>query len=59
MSVPTRIAAIAEVMWSPQDKRVWGDFRKRMDTQVKRFEAINFNYRKLDAPEFKDLSLQK
>lgn len=46
--IAPRVGALAEVLWSPADRRDWTDFRKRLDEQVKRYEAMGFNYRKLD-----------
>jgi hexosaminidase len=44
--IAPRIAALAEVVWTPQEKRDWPDFRMRLAAQLKRFEARGFNYRK-------------
>lgn len=52
-----RAAALAEVTWSPRDKRNWESFWKRMQTQFKRYEILGVNaaehYRGAD-PEFKN-----
>ena len=57
--IAPRVAAIAEVLWSPKEKRDWTDFRKRLETQVKRFEAMKFRYRPLDPVEFRDTTLNE
>ena len=44
--IAPRIAALAEVVWTPQEKRDWSDFRARLEPQLKRFDAMGFNYRK-------------
>lgn len=38
-----RSTALAEVTWSPRDKRNWTGFRQRMQTQFKRFDILNVN----------------
>ena len=45
MSVP-RMTALAEVLWTPKEKRNWPDFRKRLEEQFKRFDAMGVNYSK-------------
>ncbi|VGO18698.1 beta-N-acetylhexosaminidase [Pontiella sulfatireligans] len=40
-----RLAALAEVCWTPQDDRVWDDFFSRMATQYNRYDAAGWNYR--------------
>lgn len=39
-----RMTALAEVVWSPKDKRDFADFCRRLDTQLKRFDAMGVNY---------------
>jgi hexosaminidase len=39
-----RIAALAEVVWSPKDSRNWSDFSKRMDAQYQRYQKSDINY---------------
>lgn len=39
MSVP-RISALAEVAWTPKGSRSWDDFRSRLETHRRRFEAM-------------------
>ena len=43
MATP-RISALAEVVWSTKESRDWKDFRNRMKTQFKRFQAMDVNY---------------
>ena len=39
-----RLLALAEVMWSPKDKRNWGDFRHRLYQQFSVLQSLNVNY---------------
>jgi hexosaminidase len=39
-----RALALAEVLWSPKDKRNWDDFTRRMELQFERFDAAQVNY---------------
>ena len=39
-----RIAALAEVVWSSKSSRNYRWFRKRMDVQIKRYDAIGIKY---------------
>lgn len=39
-----RLAALAEVVWSPKGHRNWGDFSRRMDAQYKRYAKQDINY---------------
>ena len=41
-----RIAALAEVVWSPKEARSWPDFAGRLEQQMKRYEASGFTYAK-------------
>ncbi|RLD48130.1 MAG: beta-N-acetylhexosaminidase [Bacteroidetes bacterium] len=43
MAVP-RMTALAEVVWSPDSKRNWEDFRERLNTQFERFDYMGINY---------------
>jgi len=43
-----RLSALSEVVWSPKEKRDLEDFMKRLETQVKRYEIMGWNYRPLD-----------
>jgi len=39
-----RLAALAEVVWSPKGHRDWGDFSRRMLAQYKRYAYRGINY---------------
>ncbi len=39
-----RLAAIAEIGWSPQSRRDWGDFRVRLGGQGPRWQALGVNF---------------
>ncbi len=39
-----RIAALAEVLWSPRDARNWNGFLARMPAQLARYRALGVNY---------------
>ena len=41
-----RIAALAEVVWSPKESRNWSDFAGRLERQMKRYEASGYTYAK-------------
>ncbi len=41
-----RVCALAEVVWSPKDKKNFTDFEKRMDTEYQRLDMYGVNYRK-------------
>ncbi len=43
-----RLSALSEVVWSPEEKRDLENFRERLETQVKRYKAMGWNYRPLD-----------
>jgi hexosaminidase len=43
MALP-RMTALAEVLWSQEKDLNWGDFRKRLQKQFKRFENMDVNY---------------
>jgi len=43
-----RLCALSEIAWSPKEIRDWEDFRARLNTQVKRYETMGWNYRPLD-----------
>ena len=43
MSLP-RMAALAEVVWTPGSKREWADFRARLDVHYHRLDALRANY---------------
>ncbi len=39
-----RTAALAEVVWSTQGKRIWEDFAARMERQFSRYDAAGIHY---------------
>jgi hexosaminidase len=39
-----RLAALAEVVWSPKESRTWADFSRRMEKQYQRYERLGINY---------------
>lgn len=39
-----RMAALAEVVWSPKENKNWEDFSARMETQYERYEKLGANY---------------
>lgn len=39
-----RIAAVAEIGWSPRDRRDWADFRSRLGAQARRWSALGINF---------------
>jgi hexosaminidase len=41
-----RIAALAEVVWSPKESRSWPDFSGRLEHQMKRYRAAGYVYAK-------------
>lgn len=46
-----RLCAMAEVGWSPRDRSNYDDFKRRLETHLKRLEAMNVRYRPgLDEP---------
>ena len=42
MTLP-RMAAMAEVVWSPKSSRDWNDFASRIEMQFQRYEAARYN----------------
>jgi hexosaminidase len=47
-----RAAALAEVVWSPKEKRDYTDFLNRMKSHVQRLKSWNVNYAKHIEKEF-------
>jgi hexosaminidase len=45
-----RLSAIAEVTWTPKAGRDFADFRRRFGPHGRRLDALDVNYRRLDAP---------
>ncbi|MBM3435071.1 MAG: beta-N-acetylhexosaminidase, partial [Bacteroidetes bacterium] len=43
MAIP-RMTALAEVVWSEKGQRNWDDFRERLNTQFRRFDAMKVIY---------------
>lgn len=43
-----RVCALAEVVWTPKDKKNYADFQLRMNTEYKRLDMFGVNYRKKD-----------
>lgn len=41
-----RVSALSEVLWTPKEKKDWGDFEKRLQTQFKRYDLWKANYSK-------------
>jgi hexosaminidase len=41
-----RALALAEVVWTPQDKRVWTEFRPRLLSHLPRLDVVGVNYAK-------------
>jgi hexosaminidase len=39
-----RLAALAEVVWSPKEQRNWSDFSRRMGAQYRRYQHNDINY---------------
>ncbi|MEO8769324.1 MAG: family 20 glycosylhydrolase [Ferruginibacter sp.] len=39
-----RISAVAEVLWSPKQKRNWPDFEKRLPGILERYKFLSINY---------------
>jgi hexosaminidase len=45
-----RLAAMAEVLWTPKDQRAFEDFERRMPVELRRLEAQDVNYRREGGP---------
>jgi len=41
-----RVAALAEVVWTPRERKDFADFMARLDTHGRRLDALDVNYRK-------------
>jgi hexosaminidase len=50
-----RISALAEVVWTPKEKKNWQDFTGRVQKQFKRYDYRNINYAKTPL----DIGLEK
>ena len=62
-----RLSALAEVLWTPSEKKNWRDFEGRLQTQFKRYDLWKTNYSKayfdikvslLPAPKYEGLLLK-
>ena len=40
-----RLAAMAEILWSPAETRDWADFQRRLAAHLERLEALDVNFR--------------
>jgi hexosaminidase len=45
-----RLAALAEVTWTPAKNKDYADFLERLQSHLKRLDALDVNYRQLDKP---------
>ncbi len=43
-----RLCALSEIAWTPRDQKDFKDFEKRLPEHLKRLDAMDVNYRKLD-----------
>ena len=43
-----RLLAMAEVGWTPAERKDWDDFNRRVGSHVERLDARGFNFRPLD-----------
>jgi len=41
-----RLSALAEVLWSPKERKDYADFRSRLAVHLKRLDALDVNYRR-------------
>lgn len=41
-----RLDALSEILWTPKEKRNYPDFRKRLKTQLKRYDLMGITYSK-------------
>jgi hexosaminidase len=46
-----RLTALSEGLWSSKARRNFGDFMARLPQHLQRLDALDVNYRKLDAPK--------
>jgi hexosaminidase len=42
-----RMSALAEIVWTPNEKKNWNDFKTRMTKQFKRYDMRGINYAKI------------
>jgi len=45
-----RLAALAEVVWTPAEQKNYSDFESRLKTHLKRLNILGVNYRPLEGP---------
>ena len=45
-----RLAAMAEVLWTPREQRAFEDFERRLPVELRRLEAQDVNYRREGGP---------
>ena len=45
-----RLAALAEVVWSPKEVRDYSDFLRRLQAHLPRLQALDVNYRSIADP---------
>jgi hexosaminidase len=43
-----RLAALAEVVWTPRERKDFGDFMARLGPHLARLDILDVNYRRLD-----------
>jgi hexosaminidase len=41
-----RMTALAEVAWTPRERKDFADFRRRLDVHLRRLDGLQVNYRK-------------
>jgi hexosaminidase len=45
-----RMTALAEVVWSPKERRNFADFSRRLDVHLRRLDALDVKYRRPSVP---------
>jgi hexosaminidase len=48
-----RLTALSEVVWTPAENKDYQDFESRLNTHLKRLDAVGVNYRPLDGPAWR------
>ncbi len=51
-----RGCALAEVVWSPKDRRDKADFDRRLRAHLKRLDVLDVNYRSLERPDYEPVA---
>ena len=41
-----RMTALAEVVWTPRERKDFADFRRRLEVHLRRLDGMQVNYRK-------------